>query len=83
MAFYSLFPPLQLEPMSLNIVNSETEAKKYDNAIYIKNRSNIWVYLNTKKKFHKPTRNNINDESIKSFANENVNKLIDQLIESV
>lgn len=82
-AFYSLFPPQRLEPMTLKIVNSEAEAEKHDNAIYFKIRANIWVYLNTTKKFHKPIRYNINDDVIRNFSENNVNKLIDQIIESV
>jgi hypothetical protein len=83
LAFYSLFPPLRLEPMTFKIVKSEAEALEYDNAIYIKNKANIWVYLNTIKKQHKPIKYNLNDTIIRSFSNENVDNLINMLLESV
>ena len=83
LAFYSLFPPLRLEPMTFKIVKSEAEALEYDNAIYIKNKANIWVYLNTVKKFHKPIKYNLNDDIIRSFSGGNVDNLINMLIESV
>ena len=83
LSYYSLFPPLRLEPMTFKIVKSETEAKEHDNAIYIKNKANIWIYLNTVKKMHKPIRFNINDPIIRSFSGENVDNLINMIIESV
>lgn len=39
--------------------------------------------LKPQKKFQKPIRYNINDEVIRSFANDNANKLIDQITESI
>jgi hypothetical protein len=82
LAFYSLFPPLRLEALGLRIVNSEAEALKEDNAILIKNTANIWIYLNTIKKMHKPIIFNLNDPIIKSFSGGNVDKLIEMIIES-
>lgn len=83
LSYYSLFPPLRLEPMTFKIVKSEAEAKEHDNAIYIKNKANIWIYLNTIKKMHKPIKFNINDPIIKSFSGDNVDNLINMIIESV
>jgi hypothetical protein len=83
LSYYSLFPSLRLEPMTFKIVNSEAEALQEDNAIYIKNKENIWVYLNTVKKMHKPIKFNLNDPIIKSFSGDNVDKLIELIIESV
>ena len=83
LSYYSLFPPLRLEPMTFKIVKSEAEALKHDNAILIKNTANIWVYLNTTKKMHKPIKFNLNDDIIKSFSGENVDNLINMIIESV
>jgi hypothetical protein len=83
LAMYTLFPPLRLEALGLRIVNSEADALKYDNAIYIKNRANIWVYLNTIKKQHKAIKYNLSDPIIKSFSGDNVDKLIEMIIESV
>jgi len=36
LSFYSLFPPLRLEPMTFKIVKSEAEALEQGNAIFIK-----------------------------------------------
>lgn len=83
LSYYSLFPPLRLEPMTFKIVKSEAEALKHDNAILIKNTTNIWVYLNTTKKKHKPIKFNLNDDIIKSFSGDNVDNLINMIIESV
>ena len=83
LSYYSLFPPLRLEPMTFKIVKNEAEALKHDNAILIKNTANIWVYLNTTKKMHKPIRYNLNDPIIRSFSGENVDNLINMIIESV
>ncbi len=83
LAFYSLFPPLRLEPMTFKIVKSETEALEYDNAILVKNTANIWIYLNTIKKQHKAIKYNLNDPIIKSFSGDNVDNLILMIIESV
>jgi hypothetical protein len=83
LAFYSLFPPLRLEPMTLKIVNSEAEALKEDNAILIKNKENIFIYLNTIKKQHKAIKFNLSDDIIRSFSGGNVDKLIEMIIESV
>ena len=64
--------------MTFKIVKNETEALKHDNAILIKNTANIWVYLNTTKKMHKPIRYNLNDPIIRSFSGENVDNLINK-----
>jgi hypothetical protein len=82
-SFYVLFPPLRLEAMNLKIVDSEQEAEENEYSIYIKDNNNIWVYLNSKKKFHKPIKYNLNDDLIKSFSKKNVDTLIENIIESV
>ena len=82
-SFYVLFPPLRLEAMNLKIVDNEQEAEENEYSIYIKDNNNIWVYLNSKKKFHKPIKYNLNDDLIKSFSKKNVDTLIENIIESV
>ena len=82
-SFYVLFPPLRLEAMNLKIVDNEQEAEENEYSIYIKDNNNIWIYLNSKKKFHKPIRYNLNDDLIKSFSKKNVDILIENIIESV
>jgi hypothetical protein len=83
LSYYSLFPSLRLEPMTFKIVKSEEEALEYDNAILIKNKENIFIFLNTIKKFHKPIHFNINDNIIRSFSGSNVDELIRMIIESI
>ena len=83
LSYYSLFPPLRLEPMTFKIVKSEVEALEHDNAILIKNSENIFIFLNTVKKFHKPIHFNLNDPIIRSFSGDNIDKLIELIIESV
>ena len=81
--FCFLFFPLRLEAMNLKIVDNEQEAEENEYSIYIKENNNIWVYLNSKKKFHKPIKYNLNDDLIKSFSKKNVDILIENIIESV
>jgi hypothetical protein len=69
--------------MTFKIVKSEAEALEYDNAILIKNKENIFIFLNTIKKFHKPIHFNINDNIIRSFSGSNVDELIRMIIESI
>ena len=82
-SFYTLFPPMRLEPTHLVIVNSEDEMNDHDASIFIKNKNNIFVQYKLKKKGHKPIKFNLNDKIIKSFSKSNVNTLIKDIIESI
>jgi hypothetical protein len=82
-SFYTLFPPMRTEPMGLIIVKSEDELNKHDASIYIKDKKNIILSFQNKKKGHKPISFNLNDPVIKSFSKKNVNTLINDIIESV
>ena len=83
LSFYLLFPPLRLEGFKLKVIKDEKEYKKNDASIYIKDKNNIIIYLNTKKKNHKPIIYNLNDDVVKSFSKNNVNLLINNIIESL
>jgi len=83
LSFYLLFPPLRLEAFNLKIITDEKDYKNNDSSIYIKDDNNIIIYLNTKKKGHKPIIYNLNDSVIKSFSKNNVNLLINDIIESL
>ena len=50
------------------MIKDEKDYKKNDASIYIKDYKNIIIYLNTKKKGHKPIIYNLNDSVIKSFS---------------
>jgi hypothetical protein len=69
--------------MDLEFVNSEKEAKTKQAAIYIKNKKSIWLYFNSKKKGHPNMSFELNDPVLKSFNKENIEKLIEEIIESV
>ena len=83
LSFYLLFPPLRLEAFKLKVIKDEKDYKKNDASIYIKDYKNIIIYLNTKKKGHKPIIYNLNDDVIKSFSQKNVNLLILNIYESL
>ena len=83
LSFYLLFPPLRLEAFKLKVIKDEKDYKKNDASIYIKDYKNIIIYLNTKKKGHKPIIYNLNDDVIKSFSQKNVNLVIENIIESL
>lgn len=80
---YLLFPPMRAEPMNLVIVNNADELDNYDEAIYIKNKNFIILSFKNKKKGHKPITFNLNDSVIKSFSENNVETLINNIIQSV
>jgi len=82
-SFYTLFPPMRTEPMDLVILNSEEELNDNDASIYIKDKKNIILSFQNKKKNHKPISFNLNDPIIKSFSKKNVNTIINDIIESV
>jgi hypothetical protein len=83
LSFYLLFPPLRLEAFKLKVIKDEKDYKKNDASIYIKDKNIIIIYLNTKKKGHKPIIYNLNDDVIKSFSQKNVNLLILNIYESL
>ena len=83
LSFYLLFPPLRLEAFNLKVIKDEKDYKNNDSSIYIKDDNNIIIYLNTKKKGHKPIIYNLNDSVIKSFSKNNVNTLINNIVESL
>ena len=83
LSFYLLFPPLRLEAFKLKVIKDERDYKNNDSSIYIKDDNNIIIYLNTKKKGHKPIIYNLNDSVIKSFSKNNVNLLINNIVESL
>jgi len=83
LSFYVCFPPLRRELFECKIINNEKDKDTYDNTIYIKDKNNIFLYLNTIKKKHEPITININDPVIKSFSGPLVEILINLIIESV
>jgi len=83
LSFYLLFPPLRLEAFNLKVIKDEKNYKNNDASIYIKDDNNIIIYLNIKKKGHKPIIYNLNDSVIKSFSKSNVNLLINNIVESL
>jgi len=83
LSFYVCFPPLRRELFECKIINNEKDKNTYDNTIYIKDKNNIFLYLNTIKKKHEPITININDPVIKSFSGVLVDILINLIIESV
>lgn len=83
LSFYLLFPPLRLEAFNLKVIKDEKDYKNNDASIYIKDNDNIIIYLNTKKKGHKPIIYNLNDDVVKSFSKNNVNTLINNIVESL
>ena len=83
LSFYLLFPPLRLEAFNLKVIKDEKDYKNNDSSIYIKDDNNIIIYLNTKKKGHKPIIYNLNDSVIKSFSKKNVELLINNIVESL
>ena len=48
LSFYSLMPPLHLEPSGLKIINKESESEDNESSILI--RVNIYIYLSMKKR---------------------------------
>ena len=83
LSFYLLFPPLRLEGFKLKVIKTENDYKNNEASIYIKDKNNIIIYLNEKKKGHKPIIYNLNDDVIKSFSKKHVNTLINNIIESL
>ena len=83
LSFYLLFPPLRLEGFKLKVIKTEKEYINNEASIFIKDKNNIIVYLNEKKKGHKPIIYNLNDDVIKSFSKKHVNTLINNIIESL
>ena len=83
LSFYVCFPPLRRELFDCKIINNEKDKDTYDNTIYIKDKNNIFLYLNTIKKKHEPIIINLNDPVIKSFSGPLVDILINLIIESV
>ncbi len=64
-SLHLLFPPLRLEGFNLKGIKDEKNNKSKDASIYIKDECNIIIYLNLKKKGHKPIIYNLNDDVIK------------------
>ena len=83
LSFYLLFPPLRLEGFKLKVIKDEKDYINNDASIFIKDKNNIIVYLNEKKKGHKPIIYNLNDDVIKSFSKKHANTLINNIIESL
>jgi len=83
LSFYLLFPPLRFEGFKLKVIKDEKEYIKNEASIYIKDKNNIIIYLNEKKKGHKPIIYTLNDDVIKTFSKNNVNLLINNIIESL
>jgi hypothetical protein len=83
LSFYVCVPPLRRELFDCKIINNEKDKDTYDNTIYIKDKNNIFLYLNTIKKKHEPIIINLNDPVIKSFSGPLVDILINLIIESV
>ena len=48
LSFYSLMPPLHLEPSGLKIINKESESEDNESSILI--RVNIYIYISMKKR---------------------------------
>ena len=71
---------MRLEAFNLKVIKDEKDYKNNDASIYIKDDNNIIIYLNIKKKGHKPIIYNLNDSVIKSFSKSNVNLLINILL---
>jgi len=82
LSFYSLIPPMRLEPLALKIINKESEAEDNIASILIKD-DNIYLYFNEEKKKHKPIKLNINDKILKEFSKPNINTLISDIKESI
>ena len=83
LSFYVCVPPLRRELFDCKIIKNEEDKDTYDNTIYIKDKNNIFLYLNTVKKKHEPIKINLNDPVIKSFSGVLVDVLINLIIESV
>jgi len=83
LSFYTLFPPARLEPMNLEIVTTEKEAKTKQAALLIKDKKNIIIYYSDVKKQHKPIQFNINDPEIIKFSQKEVENLMDNVNESL
>ena len=78
LSYYSLLPPLRNETLKVNFVQSHEEAFKDDNSIYIKNTSNILIYLNKYFKFYK-----VYDDVRNSSQGIEAETLICNIIESI
>ena len=50
LSFYVCVPPLRRELFDCKIIKNEEDKDTYDNTIYIKDKNNIFLYLNTIKK---------------------------------
>jgi hypothetical protein len=61
----------------------EKDYKNNDSSIYFKDDTNIIIYLNVKKKGHKPIIYYLNDSVIKSFSRKNVDILINNIVQSL
>ena len=83
LSFYVCVPPLRRELFDCKIIKNEEDKNTHDNTIYIKDKNNIFLYLNTIKKKHDPITINLNDPVIKSFSGVLVDVLINLIIESV
>jgi hypothetical protein len=59
---------MRTEPMGLIIVKSEEELNDHDASIYIKDKKNIILSFQNRKKGHRPISFNLNDPIIKSFC---------------
>jgi hypothetical protein len=78
LSYYSLLPPLRNETLKVNFVQSHEEAFKDDNSIYIKNTSNILIYLNKYFKFYE-----VYDDVRNSSQGIEAETLIYNIIESI
>jgi hypothetical protein len=83
LSFYILFAPLRLESFKLKVFKDEKDYKNNEASIHVKDDNNIFIYLNTIKKNHKPKIYILNDDVVKSFSKINVNLLINNIIESL
>ena len=82
-SLYILFPPFRGEIYDIKIIKNEADKDSNENTLYIKDSKNIILYLNGVKKKHDPIQINLNDNVIKSYSKNLIDRLINLIYESL
>jgi hypothetical protein len=80
---YILFPPFRGEIYDIKIIKNEADKDSNENTLYIKDSKNVILYLNGIKKKHEAIQINLNDNVIKSYSKNLIDRLINLIYESL
>ena len=82
-SWYILFPPFRGEIYDIKIIKNEKDKDSNENTLYIKDSKNIILYLNGIKKKHDPIKINLNDDVLKSYSKNLIERLINLIYDSL